>query len=428
MSLFGALLLSLFALPAQNPTQSPVPQLTPWPRLDAGGVEQWAAIDWRQAASYVGKWVEVRGVIVQTHSTGKVSFLNFREDWKGSLSVVIFSQVAADFAIPPQDFFLGREVVVRGKVTLYRGNPQILIHSTDQIQAADGTQVASKPALHPVTPAAKPQAELLKKNTVRVMSWNMENFFDLYDDPYHQDERTNPAFTSNKRQQRLGQVIRHLQPDVLCLQEVENRGFLEKFVKQHLKGMGYEVVLLEGNDRRGIDVALLSRLPIGAVTSYRHWRFTDADGKEQHFRRDFLRVEIKEPFLADIFVVHLKSKLGGEASTRAREAEAQTAASLVAKELKANKNYRALICGDFNATIEEQPLQVFLQLGFLDACHQNPENTYNQKPYQSRVDFVLLSPSMQPSVQAAQVFHQVENVAIQDCSDHNPVVVDFQQL
>ena len=44
--------------------------------------------------------------------------------------------------------------------------------------------------------------------------------------------------------------------DVVALQEVENRFLLQEFVDTHLSDMGYQVVLVEGNDSRGIDCAL----------------------------------------------------------------------------------------------------------------------------------------------------------------------------
>lgn len=51
-------------------------------------------------------------------------------------------------------------------------------------------------------------------------------------------------------------------PDVLLLEEVENIGVLNQ-LNAHLQAAGYtSVILIEGNDDRGIDQAMLSRLPI----------------------------------------------------------------------------------------------------------------------------------------------------------------------
>jgi endonuclease/exonuclease/phosphatase family metal-dependent hydrolase len=52
-------------------------------------------------------------------------------------------------------------------------------------------------------------------------------------------------------------------PDILCLQEVENREVLERLRTGYLAAAGYRAsILIEGDDPRGIDVAFLSRFPL----------------------------------------------------------------------------------------------------------------------------------------------------------------------
>ena len=103
--------------------------------------------------------------------------------------------------------------------------------------------------------------------------------FDDKDDPYHSDEKT--ATKLREDLELLAESIHQIDADVLVLQEVENRGYLELFNRALLADLGYQhVVLTEGNDRRGIDVAILSRVPVGPVTSYRHLQFPDTKGKE----------------------------------------------------------------------------------------------------------------------------------------------------
>jgi len=79
--------------------------------------------------------------------------------------------------------------------------------------------------------------------------------------------------------------------DVLAVQEVENIGILRQFNREHLGGLYDYQVLVEGNDPRFVDIAVLSKLPIGAVSSYQTAVHPD-DPARPVFGRDLQEVEI----------------------------------------------------------------------------------------------------------------------------------------
>ncbi len=99
--------------------------------------------------------------------------------------------------------------------------------------------------------------------------------------------------------------------DVLAVQEVEDIGTLKRFVIDNLGGLYPHVVLVEGNDPRLIDVAVLSKLPIGAVTSWQRAVHASEPGTLV-FGRDLLQVEILDANrtrrLFTVFNTHLKSR------------------------------------------------------------------------------------------------------------------------
>ena len=378
-------------------------------------------ISWEKADDYIGKTVLVRGTVVRTHDSGKATFLNFSEDWKGKFTGVIFSSLGCEFPVPPADLFLGREVLIQGKVKEYKGSSEIIIEKLSQIRFADGTQIAANPVL---TPQAAVHIAAASEG-VRLMTWNLENFFDELDDPYSDDQRTNPSFIAPHRMQRTSDGIHAINPDVLCVEEVENRGVLEKFNRDYLADLGYEVVLFEGNDGRGIDVGVLTRLPINSVTSYRHLRFQDAEGREQKFRRDLLRVSIGGKLNADAYVVHFKSQHGGDKSDVVRTSEAHAAAGIIAMEMEKNPGYRGFIAGDFNEVIGESTLQEFFDIGLVDSCKGTDKVTYNQKPYLTRIDFMLFTPSLAKEVTESKVVDSITGVSLKCCSDHYPVTAEL---
>jgi hypothetical protein len=93
-------------------------------------------------------------------------------------------------------------------------------------------------------------------------------------------------------------------------------------------------VLIEGNDPRLIDVALVSKLPLGRVTSWQHARHKSEPTSLPIFSRDLLEVDVLAPGrtkrLFTLYVNHLKSKYTEAKSGPARELELKERPSVAA--------------------------------------------------------------------------------------------------
>ena len=101
--------------------------------------------------------------------------------------------------------------------------------------------------------------------------YNLENLFDIYDDPAKNDEQYLPDGQNNwtaekyaKKVKNMAQVIRAMKDDngcyhtILGVSEIENRLVLEDLVYDpQIADAGFEIVHYDGPDRRGVDVALL---------------------------------------------------------------------------------------------------------------------------------------------------------------------------
>lgn len=133
---------------------------------------------------------------------------------------------------------------------------------------------------------------------VTVMTFNVENLFDNIDDPDKDDKAYLPlaAKQTTAHKNACGEIevnrwrdeCLHLDwnddildfkmtvlaktilqvndgrgADIIALQEVENISALEQLRTSYLADAGYlPAILIEGTDKRGIDVAFLSRLPL----------------------------------------------------------------------------------------------------------------------------------------------------------------------
>jgi endonuclease/exonuclease/phosphatase family metal-dependent hydrolase len=186
--------------------------------------------------------------------------------------------------------------------------------------------------------------------------------------------------------------IRAMDADVLAVQEVEDIDTLNQFARTELAGLYPHRVLVEGNDPRLIDLGVLSKLPIGAVTSWQHAVHPDASG-ERVFGRDLLEVEILAPNrrrkLFTLFNNHLKSHFvpfdedpeeGARRANERRRRQAESAAGIVAARTRPNSSY--VVLGDMNDPPDSEwlaPLVGDARLGLADALTA-PTETRPPKP------------------------------------------------
>jgi hypothetical protein len=87
-------------------------------------------------------------------------------------------------------------------------------------------------------------------------------------------------------------------------------GTLRTFIRDYLDNAYQHIVLIECNDPRLIDVALVSKLPLGQATSWQHARHKSEPTSLPIFSRDLLEVDVLAPGrtkrLFKVYVNHLK--------------------------------------------------------------------------------------------------------------------------
>jgi DNA/RNA endonuclease YhcR with UshA esterase domain len=94
-------------------------------------------IDFNDAGSHIGEEVCVSGRVLRVFvSRASNTFLDFCADYRDCpFTSVIFSSDRGKFG--DLQTLRGRQVEIRGSVTLYNGRAEIVIHGPDQIRAAD---------------------------------------------------------------------------------------------------------------------------------------------------------------------------------------------------------------------------------------------------------------------------------------------------
>jgi DNA/RNA endonuclease YhcR with UshA esterase domain len=89
----------------------------------------------QEAPKHVGETATITGTVDGVHQSGKGNiFLNMGGKYPNqAFTAFIPSSSAAQFSNPQQ--YEGRTVAVSGKITLYKGKPEIIVNSPSQISA-----------------------------------------------------------------------------------------------------------------------------------------------------------------------------------------------------------------------------------------------------------------------------------------------------
>jgi len=166
-------------------------------------------------------------------------------------------------------------------------------------------------------------------HSVTIMTFNVENLFDTFDDPLKDDGDYLPIAAKQNDAHRAAcaqvevaswrqrcltvdwneQVLERklavvadtiLQagggPDIVALQEIENLDILERLRNEYLQEAAYlPAILIEGKDSRGIDVAFLSRLPLAAVPRLHDIEFAGEFAGRSGDTRGILQADFELP-------------------------------------------------------------------------------------------------------------------------------------
>jgi len=191
--------------------------------------------------------------------------------------------------------------------------------------------------------------------------------------------------------QAIAKRINTINVDVLAVQEVEHIEVLKSFNREYLNGLYSHVALVEGNDNRMIDVGVLSKYPLGPITSYQT-AVHEEDPDRRIFSRDLLSVEVlnesRSKKLFTLYNTHLKSPYvpfyedqvaGTERNDTRRRRQAETVSRLISDAERPNSSF--VLVGDMNDAPDSECLQPMLVAdgNSLINALQNPTETREPK-------------------------------------------------
>ncbi|HSD83554.1 MAG TPA: endonuclease/exonuclease/phosphatase family protein, partial [Anaerolineae bacterium] len=211
--------------------------------------------------------------------------------------------------------------------------------------------------------------------------------------------------------ENVARIIGLLKADILVVIEAEDRTVLKRFNTDVLPTVSVErfehIMLIDGNDDRGIDVGLFTQqnYPIARMLSH----VDDTDAKGLIFSRDCAEYEIKTPLGNTLLLLvnHFKSKGYGKPAEAAakRLRQATRVRAIYDQYCAAGYEYVAVL-GDLNEIPSEPPLDPLIRNGStLTDIMAHPKfvgdgrpGTHGNGGKSSKLDYILMSPALSDKV------------------------------
>ncbi len=260
-------------------------------------------------------------------------------------------------------------------------------------------------------------------------------------------DRIDDAATEN-----TARVIADVDADVIALVEIEDRLALQrfhdellykKFLKPTRRAPYAHVLLIDGNDPRGIDVAFLARLPLLDLRTHIHERTVYLGKDAPLFSRDCLEADFRLPNRQTLHLLinHFKSQ--GYSDKRdprgdlRRRGQAERVAQLAsAYDLK--KDF-VVVAGDLNSPPTSTALAPLLEnRGLSNAVLKLPSSergTYRTGNQQ--IDYLLVSAALKKHLRRVRIerrgiysrkwkHYDTVTGQVDEASDHAAVVAEFE--
>ncbi len=235
---------------------------------------------------------------------------------------------------------------------------------------------------------------------------NCENLFDTNHDPSKQDIEFLPDGLRHWNRSRYFNKLNNIGkeilscsstlPDLVALCEVENDSVMHDLTRRSLlRNAGYNYLMTDSKDLRGIDVALLYNPRTFFPLCYEYLDIPLVEGMRP--TRDILYVKgmTNTNDTLCVFVIHAPSRYGGEKSTRTHR---KMVAEMLCEWIK-NTDSQIIVAGDFNDYADSPSLKIIEEQGLINVTRglkgrNGVKGTYRFKGEWHSLDHIFMSPSL----------------------------------
>jgi hypothetical protein len=287
-------------------------------------------------------------------------------------------------------------------------------------------------------PVTVPSLAPLERGEFSVATFNVENFFDIFDPHPSSPERPDLDAYRLKVEKAAATLVAMGAPTIVGFQEVENVGILEDLAAaEALSIYDYEPVLIEGFDSRGIDVGYLVR-----------GDQANLEGASQHDAPEGLTS--RPPLMITVTVQiergeqtihlinnHFTSMAGGELATEPRRLAQAAWNTVLVEELRAaDPDAHVIVMGDLNSFYASPPIDALREAGLRHVYERvAPElpYTYIYQGESETLDHILVTPALYEQVVRVEALHtnadfpppEPDDASPLRVSDHDPLVAVF---
>jgi hypothetical protein len=206
--------------------------------------------------------------------------------------------------------------------------------------------------------------QISDKQTVRFVFYNVENFFDTYDDTLREDNDFLPKGLMRWNYKRYNDKINAIykvvaatgewdSPALVGFCEVEKKSVLQDLItKTYLQKYNYGIIHEESGDIRGIDVCLIYRRDVATLLSYIYIKPSELSYEEFRTRSILYSVWLISDDTIHLFLNHWPSRRGGVLAGESLRTNISEMLKEMTDSISKTVNGKAkiIIAGDFNCT------------------------------------------------------------------------------